>query len=722
MGGVSAEPDELAEAAARQRWHRVRAIFDQAADEDPERSEAIVAKEAGDDAPLRAEVLKLLAAFRGDAIRLEDARLEIGGSYDGTERIGSTVASYRLTRLVGRGGMGAVYEGVRTDGAFEHRVAVKLIRTPEGRHDIATRFRRERQILAALEHRNIARLLDGGTTERGEPFFVMEFVEGLPITTFCEADRLSVEQRLSLFRQVFAAVQHAHGKLIVHRDLKPANILVGNDGSVKLLDFGVAKLLGAQDGDGLTTAGNNRLYTPEYASPEQLREEPVSAASDVYALGVVLFEVLSGRRPYDVPSRSPVVALRAAEAETARLSAVGGEVDEILRKAMRADPALRYSSVEQFDDDVRRYLAGLPISARPDSLGYRARKFVRRHKAGVVATAAVIGAAITAGILLSVQARSASEARSWESTVDVVSGLQQLAATKMGTGALHESDALLKEANARCRTRPRWADVSPTCVLVMHDLGVNAMWGGDLPTADSLLQRVMVIARAFPGIKPVLLAGIASDLAQVRDAAGDYSGAELLYRESSDLFARGGGNESVKREGTLGWFALCLERQGRLQEADSLVQIELAATRGFDHGTVLMHHAWIHAQQHRLELAADEARQARLLAGSVVSDTGALLYVRFTGIIGALELRLGHVDTAIAQLRDAMTVATNRYAADDPRLAEVQEFLGDAWLAKQRPDSARPLLAAAAGTFQRRFGPTHPQTIAAMHDLERARQ
>ena len=391
MGGVSAESGELAEAAAQERWRRVRAIFDHAADEDPERWDAIVDREAADDAALRAEVRKLLAAFRADASRLEEVRLEVGASDDGAERVGSSVASYRLTRLLGRGGMGAVYEGVRTDGAFEHRVAIKLIRTPEGRHDIAARFRRERQILAALEHRNIARLLDGGTTERGEPFFVMEYVEGSLITTYCEAGRLSVEQRLRLFRQVFAAVAHAHSKLIVHRDLKPANILVGNDGSVKLLDFGVAKLLGAQDGDGLTTVGNNRLYTPEYASPEQLREEPVSAASDVYALGVVLFEVVSGRRPYDVPSRSPVAALRAAEAETAHLGAVGGEIDEILRKAMRADPALRYRSVEQFDDDVRRYLAGLPISARPDSLGYRVRKFVRRHKAGVVATVAVTG-------------------------------------------------------------------------------------------------------------------------------------------------------------------------------------------------------------------------------------------------------------------------------------------------------------------------------------------
>ena len=713
---MSAESGELAEAAARERWRRVRAVFDQAADERPELSEAIVAGAAGDDEALRAEVLTLLAAFRRDPLRLEDARLEVGGSDDGVERIGATVASYRLARLLGRGGMGAVYEGVRTDGAFEHRVAIKLIRSPDGSRDIAARFRRERQILAALEHRNIARLLDGGTTERGEPFFVMEYVEGSPITTFCEAGRLSVDERLRLFRQVFAAVGHAHGKLIVHRDLKPANILVGNDGSVKLLDFGVAKLLGAQDGDELTTIGSSRRFTPEYASPEQLRDEPISAASDVYALGVVLFEVLSGRRPYDVASRSPVAALREAEADVTRLSAVGGEVDEILRKAMRADPAVRYRSVEQFDDDVRRYLAGLPISARPDSLGYRTGKFVRRHLAGLAAAVAVSLAAV----LLLVQARRASEAQRWDSTVDVAASLQQLAAMKMGRGDVVDADALLRQATTLCRTHPRWADQSPTCVLAMHDLGVSALWRGDLAAADSLVRRVLAIARGFPGIKPALIAGILSDLAQVRDAAGDYPGAERLYRESSDLFTQDGADPSARRFSMLGWFALCLERQGRLPEADSLVHIELASTRGFDQGVVLMHLAWIHAQEHRLDLARDEARRAQALAGSVVADTGALLYVRFTGIIGALQLKLGDVDGAIAQLRDVMTVASGRYAADDPRLAEVQEALGDAWLAKQRPDSAAPLLAAAAATFQRRFGPTHPQTIAARHDAEQA--
>lgn len=715
---MSIERDEL---AAQERWRRVRTIFDLAADSAPERWEQIVSRAAGDDDALRTEVLALLAAFRADEMRLENPHLDVGGSDEGPDRIGTTVARYRLVRLLGRGGMGAVYEGVRADGAFDHRAAIKLIRAAGGSHNIAARFRRERQILAALEHRNIARLLDGGTTDDGEPFFVMEYVEGRPITGYCDAHQLTVTQRLRLFRQVFAAVEHAHGKLIVHRDLKPANILVGEDGSVKLLDFGVAKLLGAQDGEELTTIDNNRLFTPEYASPEQLRDEPVSAASDVFALGVVLFELVSGRRPYDVPSRSPVAALRAIEADPPRVPDIGAELNNILRKALRADAALRYRSVEQFDDDMRRFLSGLPVSAQPDSLGYRAGKFVRRHAALVTAAVAVTGAVMTAMLLLFAQTRRDAEEHRWESTVVVVSSLQQLAAIKMQRSDVTGADSLLRRATTLCQMEPRRAALSPDCILAMHDLGVAAYWRGDFPAADSLLRRVVTILRA-PGVGPAVLAGVVSDLAEVKDAAGDEIGADQLFREASALFEQGGANQSGERVAMLSWFALCLDREGRLDAADSVVQIQLPLVRGSDAGLILLHHAWIHVLEHRLDLARDEAKRGRALSTSVMADTSALRYVRLGGTLGALDLRLGDVDGAISRLRQVLGIASSRYPADDPRLAEVQENLGEAWLAKHRPADAVPLLQAAAATYQRRFGPSHRLTIAALNDLELTRQ
>ena len=721
----------------------MRAIFDLAADASTESWEAIVDRESGDDHGVRAEVMNLLAAFHADELRLEGARLDVGEPAAGADRIGTTVGSYRLVRIIGHGGMGAVYEGARIDGAFDHRVAVKFIRTSDRTRDIAARFHRERQILATLEHRNIARLLDGGTTPEGEPFFVMEYVEGQPITTYCDAHHLTVDQRLRLFRQVFAAVEHAHGKLIVHRDLKPANILVGEDGSVKLLDFGVAKLLGAQDGDALTTVPNYPLFTPEYASPEQLRDEPVSAASDVYALGVVLFEVLSGRRPYDVPSRSPIAALRAAEGDTPRVSAIAtadaarfagernvarlrhrlaGELDNILRMALRADTALRYRSVEQFDGDVGRFLAGLPVSAQPDSLGYRTRKFVRRHAAGVTAAVAVMLAVIGGTLLMFAETRRAAEEHRWESTVLVVSSLQQLAAMRSQRGELLVADSLLRRATKLCQTAPRRADVTPTCVLAMNDLGVTAYWRGDFHAADSLLRRVITLIRGAPGVGQAVIGEAVSELAQVRDAAGAGIAADSLYRQASTLFDQGGANGSSDRISMLSWFALCLERQGRLVEADSVVRLQVPLVRPEEAGLILLHLAWIHAQQHQLAVARDEARSARPLAASALADTAALRFVRIAGTVAALDLRLGAVDSAISQLGRVLDVASSRYAPDDPRLAEVQETLGEAWMAKHRPALGVPLLETAAATFRTRFGSAHPLTVAAIHTLELARR
>ena len=319
------------------------------------------------------------------------------------------IGNYQVIKEIGRGGMGAVFLARRADEQYQKQVAIKLIKRGMDTDSVLRHFRNERQILAAFDHPNIARLYDGGTTDTGLPYFVMEYVEGLPIDEYCEKHNLSTAERLTLFRQVCGAVSYAHRHLVIHRDIKRSNVLITADGVPKLLDFGIAKIL--QQGDGaesMATMTGMRLMTPEYASPEQLRGEPVTTATDVYSLGVVLYELLTGQLPYRVANRLPNEIARAVtDTEPQKPSTAGkagkpksdpsrtgifrnpkhlrGDLDNIVLMALRKEPERRYQSVEQFSNDIRRHLQALPVIARRDTVGYRAAKFVRRNK---VATAA----------------------------------------------------------------------------------------------------------------------------------------------------------------------------------------------------------------------------------------------------------------------------------------------------------------------------------------------
>ena len=341
--------------------------------------------------------------------------------------IGRHIGSYEITGVLGQGGMGTVYRARRADGQFEHDVAIKVVR-----HDLESpaaleRLRLERQILARLTHPAIARLIDGGTVSDGvggeTPYFVMELVEGVPITTHCEDRQLPLRERLQLFRAACEAVVHAHQQLVVHRDLKPSNILITSAGQPKLLDFGIAKLLEDQQGRALAqTSTGLHLLTPEYASPEQVRGEPVTSMADVYSLGTILYELLTGVKAHRFQTRSPaeisrvICTLEATRPSTAvgqgepralRASRqLKGDLDTIVLMALRKDPARRYRSVEQLSEDVSRYLDGMPVRARPDTVGYRSSKFVQRHRIAVAAAALVLATLVGSVIVTTREARA----------------------------------------------------------------------------------------------------------------------------------------------------------------------------------------------------------------------------------------------------------------------------------------------------------------------------
>jgi serine/threonine protein kinase len=413
-----------------EQWEKIKEIFAAALEQGPSRREEFLRQACSDDESVRAELESLLSTYDSEGVTGKAPRATPGDESIAGQKIGP----YQVLRQIGVGGMGAVYLAVRADEAYSKRVAIKLVQTGIDTQEIARRFRHERQILATLDHPNIARLVDGGTTERGLPYFVMDYVEGTRIDDYSDSHKLSIEERIGLFREVCSAVQYVHQNLVVHRDLKPSNILVTAEGVAKLLDFGIAKLLKPELFTSLAdaTGVEFRLMTPGYASPEQVRGEPVTTASDVYSLGVVLYELLTSQRPYRLktdapgevlravcdqePERPSAAVIRTPETPAGKDSSLGvaaekratvperlrrqlsGDLDTIVLKALRKEPQRRYTSVERFSDDLHRYLAGLPVSAQRDTWSYRAEKFVRRNKVGVAA-ASLVAISLIAGVL-----------------------------------------------------------------------------------------------------------------------------------------------------------------------------------------------------------------------------------------------------------------------------------------------------------------------------------
>jgi len=416
-----------------ERWLQVRRVFDEVVALPYGESAGHLDRICIGDEELRREVESLLTSHqKAESVFLNIPLINLSFPIDGVgppSRVGRRVGAYNVVEEIGRGGMGEVYRAARADGQYRKEVAIKLVRGGYDSVAVLDRFRHERQILASLDHPNIARLLDGGTTEDGVPYLVMELVQGKPIDVYCDEHVLNITARLKLFAQVCSAVQYAHQRLVIHRDIKPTNILVNGEGVPKLLDFGIAKILDPAMSAEITLGAP---MTPEYASPEQIQGETITTSTDVYSLGVVLYRLLTGRSPYSANTRTPHDFVRKiCELEPERPSTVisnrrhktsmrtsegldapastnerlsrargasptklrqqlAGDLDVIVLKALRKEPQRRYTSAEQLAEDIRRNLQGLPVVAVPDSMSYRTRKFVRRHALGVAASALIL--------------------------------------------------------------------------------------------------------------------------------------------------------------------------------------------------------------------------------------------------------------------------------------------------------------------------------------------
>ena len=406
------------------RWERLNVLFHEATALDPSRRQTFLDNACADDAALRSEVENLITAHERADQFIETPVIaihEVWPDRDADEVTpGKLLGPYRILSPIARGGMGAVYLAERADGQYQQRVALKVIKPGMDVDLMLRRFRAERQILASLEHPNIARLLDGGTSDDDLPYFVMEYIAGAPINQFVKSRALAVAERLHLFLAVCDAVAHAHRRGVIHRDIKPANVLVTPEGVPKLLDFGIAKALSPDVPGSTAPITGLRLLTPEYASPEQIEGQTATVASDVYSLGVVLYELLTGGSPYHPRSRDPLDvadAVRTTVPERPSASVprivrrqLQGDLDTIVLVALRKEPERRYQSVEDMAGDIRRHLHGLPIAARPDSVGYRTSKFLQRNRPAVIAASAavVVTSLVGSGVLVLRPDREAS--------------------------------------------------------------------------------------------------------------------------------------------------------------------------------------------------------------------------------------------------------------------------------------------------------------------------
>jgi len=430
-----------------ERWQKIDEIFQAVLDCAPDKRTALLESSCGGDAELQNEIQSLLTAYEKVHFTLSSAfedGMKLLDQQPAKEGVGRRIGPYRVLREIGHGGMGSVYLAARADDAYQKFVAIKLIRRGLD-SDIVRRFHTERQILATLDHPNIARLLDAGSTDDGLPYFVMEYIEGSPIDQYCDQHDLNITERLKLFQGVCMAVRYAHQNLVIHRDIKPGNVLVTKDGVPRLLDFGIAKLLGPGTAPDQSLTRIHPL-TPQYASPEQVRGQVVTTASDVYSLGVLLYVLITGQSPYrgamsspaeverticeEEPQRPSVAvlnkkALRKPDEEVTPISIsrtrestpqklrrrLQGDLDNIALKALRKEPQRRYASAEQFSEDIRRHLENLPVIARRDTPAYVAAKFVARHHTGVAAGGLVLLALVAGMIGTSWQARVAQAER-----------------------------------------------------------------------------------------------------------------------------------------------------------------------------------------------------------------------------------------------------------------------------------------------------------------------
>ena len=727
----------------RAQWAKVEAIFQGALERPLRARDAYLDDACAGDRELRAEVDGLLEEHATEPEFMEAPLVEpprdlppISLTPDSGHRSGHSgehtsghdggrIGQYRIVREIGAGGMGMVYLAMHEGPGFERAVALKVIRRGLDTDDVLRRFQLERRILAALKHPNVAHLIDAGQTPDGRPYFVMDFVEGAPIDAYCEREALSLRQRLALFQKVCDAVQHAHNNLVVHRDLKPGNILVSKDGSPVLLDFGIGKLVGGDEsvGEKETTRTGLRAFTPEYAAPEQLRGEPVGVATDVYGLGLLLYKILTGRKPFE-PSSGHEYEKAVLEKEPTRPSvhggrALAGDLDTIILKALRKEPERRYSSVAALSDDVQRYLDGQPVRARADTFGYRTGKFVRRHRLALAAGVVVFVSLVAATLYSRAQTRVVTRER--DKAIEVQTFLLEMFGS-MGPGRSDSVSVRQLLAGQAALAQTTYGNRPELLAQMQMVIGEGFDRLGVFAPAESLFTSALATRRAVLASNHADIAISASLLGWVNFERGRAPAGEVLLREAVSRWPDANPYNPAMHARSMNDLGVVLEAQGKYDEAVELYRQTLMIRRRLFGDS----NRAVGVTLNNLAMAT--SRKGNYPAAVAIAETALVVMRRVSGLdhqrstliqgnLANLKSQLGDVAGAEAQYRDLLPRQVRVSGAQHPVTAFSQLNFASVLRSQGKLAEAETLLVQALASFEKAYGPEHNRVALALSGL-----
>lgn len=778
------------------KFIKARRFFDEAINLDASKREIFLNDKCGNDSELKKEMLSLIQSLENTKDFLEEPLtiLEQNKNSFTDPYIGKQIGHYIIDGEAGVGGMGIVYTGNRNDKEFEQKVAIKILKHGITSEYLLKRFQAERQTLANLQHQYIARLLDGGRTNDGLPYLIMEFIDGIPITECCNQKKLNTGERLKLFREVCNAVQYAHQNLVIHRDLKPGNILVTKEGVPKLLDFGIAKLINedlTDNDEGLTRTGVWHL-TPEYASPEQIKGEKITTASDIYSLGVLLYQLLTGIQPYKISSNSPAAISKIITEEkiqrpsekvkqivgknlNERLKSeksykhLEGDLDNIILKAMHKDPLRRYVSVEQFSEDIRRHLIGLPVIAQKDTAGYRLSKFIQRHKVGFVSSLGFIVFLITSLIAIIWQANIAANERdkaiSESLKVENVNKflqdmLSSVDPTEVGRD-VKVYDVLKKASNDVGNDFSRHPDIeaavrktigktltnlgefdeakphlikslelnnkvygkeSYQSAESMHELALYYHWIGELNIADSLYAKSILIFRQNEDSPPRAFASSLNDYGILKQEQANYQESLQLLKESFNIFLNNFGEKDKDVASTSNNLALTLESLKDLDGAEKYYQkslktyLELYGQNRPEISTLYNNLAYIYIDKEDWNKADEYFKKSLELKIKTLGKNHSLVGLAYMNL-GALEYTMKNYKSSESNLLKALENFKTSLNNNHVWVGLTDFWYGKILIEKSQYKEAENYIRTALSIYKKNYPKDHPNEISANAEL-----